>query len=89
MFDENNYIQHNISIADGLDVLGAALESLAKQGIQIIYDKVHYVLASGDYALEISEEIFRGVKTTYCDLWRVEDGKIREYWDVMGTLMSK
>ena len=47
------------------------------------------MLASGDYALGISEEIFRGVKTTYCDLWRVEDGKIREYWDVMGTLMSK
>ena len=27
-FDGNNYIQHNISIADGLDGLGTALQAL-------------------------------------------------------------
>lgn len=88
-FDGNNYIQHNISIADGLDGLGTALESLAKQGIQMIYDKVHYVLACGDYALGISEGTFGGEKTTYYDLWRVENGKIAEHWDVMETLMPE
>jgi len=35
-FDGDKYIQHNTSIADGLSGLGAALEAMAKQGIQMI-----------------------------------------------------
>lgn len=85
-FDGNKYIQHNISIADGLDGLGTALKALAEQGIQIIYDKTHYVLACGDYALGISEGTFGGSHTSYYDLWRVENGKIAEHWDVMETI---
>ena len=85
-FDGNKYIQHNISIADGLDGLGAALKALAEQGIQMIYDKTHFVLACGDYALGISEGTFGGAHTSYYDLWRVENGKIAEHWDVMETI---
>ena len=70
-FDGDNYIQHNISIADGLSGLGAALEGLAKQGIQMIYNKTHFVLADGDYALAVSEGTFGGVPTAYYDLFRV------------------
>lgn len=85
-FDGNNYIQHNSSIADGLDGLGNALKTLAEQEIQMIYDKVHYILACGDYALGISEGTFGGAHTSYYDLWRVQDGKIAEHWDVMETI---
>ena len=85
-FDGNNYIQHNSSIADGLDGLENALKTLAEQGIQMIYDKVHYILACGDYALGISEGTFGGAHTSFYDLWRVQDGKIAEHWDVMETI---
>ena len=85
-FDGNNYIQHNSSISDGLDGLENALKTLAEQGIQMIYDKVHYILACGDYALGISEGTFGGAHTSYYDLWRVQDGKIAEHWDVMETI---
>ncbi len=61
--------------------LGAALEALNKQGIAMIYNKTHYVLADGDYALAISEGMFGGANTTYYDLFRVENGKIAEHWD--------
>lgn len=88
-FDGDNYIQHNISIADGLSGLGAALEGLAKQGIQMIYNKTHFVLADGDYALAVSEGTFGGVPTAYYDLFRVENGKIAEHWDVMETIADK
>ena len=88
-FDGDNYIQHNISIADGLSGLGAALEALAKQGIQMIYTKTHYVLADGNYGLAVSEGKFGGTPTTYYDLFRVENGKIAEHWDVMETLADK
>ena len=88
-FDGDNYVQHNISIADGLSGLGAALEALAKQGIQMIYTKTHYVLADGNYGLAVSEGTFGGTPTTYYDLFRVENGKIAEHWDVMETLADK
>ena len=88
-FDGDNYIQHNTGIADGLSGLGAALEALGKQGISMIYNKTHYILADGDYALAISEGTFGGIDTTYYDLFRVENGKIAEHWDVMETLADK
>lgn len=40
-FEGDSYIQHNISMADGLSGLGAALKELADQGIQMVYNKVH------------------------------------------------
>lgn len=88
-FDGDDYIQHNTGIADGLSGLGAALEALNKQGIAMIYNKTHYVLADGDYALAISEGTFGGANTTYYDLFRVENGKIAEHWDIMETLADK
>lgn len=85
-FNGNTYIQHNTGIADGLSGLGAAL---AEQGIQMIYDKVHQVLAQGNFVLAISEGTFGGAPTSYYDLWRVENGKIIEHWDVMETIAEK
>jgi len=88
-FDGDTYIQHNTGIADGLSGLGAALESLGRQGITMIYDKVHQVLAQGNFVLAVSEGTFGGAPTAYYDLWRVENGKITEHWDVMETIADK
>ena len=88
-YDGDKYIQHNTAIADGLSGLGAALEAMAKQGISMVYNKTHMVLADGDYALACSEGTFGGVPTTYYDLFRVENGFISEHWDVMETLADK
>ena len=87
-YDGDRYIQHNTAIADGLSGLGAALAAMAEQGIAMVYDKTHMVLADGDYALACSEGSFGGVPTTYYDLFRVEGGKIAEHWDVMETLAA-
>lgn len=88
-FDGDTYIQHNTEIADGLSGLGAALEALGKQGIQMIYDTVHQVLAQGNYVLAVSEGTFGGAPTSYYDLWRIENGKVAEHWDVMETIADK
>ena len=88
-FDGDTYIQQNTGIADGLSGLGAALESLGRQGITMIYDKVHQVLAQGNFVLAVSEGTFGGAPTAYYDLWRVENGKIAEHWDVMETIADK
>ncbi|MCR4855974.1 MAG: nuclear transport factor 2 family protein [Erysipelotrichaceae bacterium] len=88
-FDGDSYIQHNTGIADGLSSLGAALGDLAKKGIYMIYDNTHQILAQGDYVLAVSEGTFGGVPTSYYDLWRIEDGKIAEHWDVMETIAEE
>ena len=88
-FDGDKYIQHNTGIADGLSGLGAALTALAEAGIQMIYTTVHQVLAQGDYVLALSEGTFGGTPTSFYDLWRVENGKIAEHWDVMETISDK
>ena len=88
-FDGDTYIQHNTGIADGLSGLGAALAALAEQGIQMIYTTVHQVLAQGNYVLAVSEGTFGGAPTSYYDLWRVENGKIAEHWDVMETIADR
>ncbi len=88
-FDGDIYIQHNTGIADGLSGLGAALGALAEQGIQMIYNKTYQVLAQGNFVLAVSEGTFGGAETSYYDLWRVENGKIAEHWDVMETIAAK
>lgn len=88
-FDGDTYIQHNTGIADGLSGLGAALAALAEQGIQMIYNKTYMVLADGNYGLAVSEGTFGGAPTSYYDLFRVENGKIAEHWDVMETIAEE
>ena len=44
----NNYHQHNPTIADGLDGLGAALQYLAENGLVMEYSTVHKVLRDGN-----------------------------------------
>jgi predicted SnoaL-like aldol condensation-catalyzing enzyme len=88
-FDGDAYLQHNTQIADGLSGLGAALAAMAEQGVSMVYDTVHMVLAQGDMVLAVSEGSFGGVPTSYYDLWRVEGGKIAEHWDVMETIAAR
>ncbi len=85
-FDGDNYIQHNSQIADGLSGLGKALEYMASQGITMKFDKVHKVLGEGNFVLTVSEGTFGEAQTSFYDLFRVENGKIAEHWDVMETI---
>ena len=88
-FDGDAYIQHNTAIADGVSGLNAALTALAEQGIQMIYDETHMVLAQGNFVLSVSEGTYGGEHTSYYDLWRVENGKLAEHWDVMETIADE
>ena len=88
-FDGDNYLQHNSGIADGLSGLGKALEELGKMGISMVYNKVHMVLGEGNFVLVVSEGQFGDAHTSYYDLFRVENGKIAEHWDVLETILPE
>ena len=55
----------------------------------MIYDKTYQVLADGNYGLAVSEDSFVGAHTCYYDLFRVENGKIAEHWDIMEPISDK
>jgi predicted SnoaL-like aldol condensation-catalyzing enzyme len=84
-----NYKQHNLTVADGLDGLGAALAAMAEQGIKMEYFTIHKILGCGNFILAVSEGAFAGQPTSYYDLFRIENGKIAEHWDVMETIAPK
>jgi predicted SnoaL-like aldol condensation-catalyzing enzyme len=88
-FDGDNYIQHNPNIADQLSGLGKALGEWAKQGITMKYDTIHKVLGEGNFVLVVSEGNLAGNHTSFYDLFRVENGKIAEHWDVIEPIAAK
>lgn len=84
------YLQHNSAVADGLDGLGAALKYFAENGLVMEYDKVHQVLADGNFVLTLSEGTFgAGDHVAFYDLFRLEGGKIVEHWDVIQNIPER
>ncbi|MGF1729914.1 nuclear transport factor 2 family protein [Photobacterium kasasachensis] len=86
---EQDYLQHNSVIADGLSGLGQALEQMAAHGIKMVYDKNHLVLGEGNFVLSIGEGSLGGEHVSYYDLFRIEDGKIVEHWDTIEPIPAK
>lgn len=86
-FDGDNYIQHNTMIGDGVSGLGKAIETMAKNGITMVYDKNHMILGEGNFVLAVSEGKFAGKHTSFYDLFRIENNKIAEHWDIIETIL--
>ena len=88
-FDGDNYIQHNPMIPDKLSGLAEAIKSFAKNGIVMKYEKIHKVLGEGNFVLVVSEGSLGGKHSSFYDLFRVENSKIAEHWDVIETILPK
>ncbi len=83
------YIQHNSDIADGLEGLGSALAAWAEQGVTMQYHETHLIVAEGNFVFTGSEGTLAGEPTAFYDLFRVEDGRIVEHWDVIAPIPSE
>lgn len=87
LINPEKYIQHNSLVADGLDGFGAAMKTMAENGLVMKYDKVHMLLGEGDFILLVSEGKFgKGDHVAYYDLFRLENNQIVEHWDVIQTI---
>jgi predicted SnoaL-like aldol condensation-catalyzing enzyme len=85
-FDGNHYIQHNPWVADNLTGLFAGLQELAKEGKAVKYQRVEKVLGEGNFVLVASEGTFGGRPIAYYDLYRIQNRKIAEHWDVLEAI---
>ena len=80
-----NYIQHNPTMTDGRDAVKQLLE---KMGVSHWpKQKVDFkrVIAEGDLVMTqvVQPKIGDSPETVIVDIFRVENGKIAEHWDVM------
>jgi predicted SnoaL-like aldol condensation-catalyzing enzyme len=82
---QDEYIQHNPQIADGLEGLNTALMAFAEAGINLIYYSVELIVAQGNFVLAGSLGDLGG-PTAYYDLFRIKDGLIVEHWDVIQAI---
>jgi hypothetical protein len=55
-------------------------------GIPIQYDKLHKLVAEGNFVLSACEGFRDCIHTSFYDLYRVADGKIVEHWDTTVTI---
>ncbi|MEM9088729.1 MAG: nuclear transport factor 2 family protein [Cyanobacteria bacterium P01_F01_bin.53] len=86
--DGDNYIQHNPNIPDGISNLFAFIQQLAEQGTPVVFKKIHHVFGEGNFVLVVSEAMFGEAPTAFYDLYRVENGKIAEHWDVLEPILA-
>lgn len=83
------YLQHNPSVGDGLEALGAAIGAMADAGTPMVYEKNHFVLGEGNFVLTASDGQFLGGHVAFYDLFRIADGKIVEHWDTVESIPAQ
>jgi len=79
--DEKSYAEHNPRLGDDVSELRSALETQDADRRYIDYQRIHRVLADGNFVLCVSEGHFGGVHSAFYDLFRVAKGKLVEHWD--------
>jgi Uncharacterized protein conserved in bacteria len=85
-FRGDELIQHNPHMGDGVQEFLNILNQWQEDGKPQIYSKIHKVLGEGNFVLVLSEGTFKGAHVAFYDLYRVEEDKIIEHWDVVETI---
>ena len=80
--EDAHYAQHASQIGDGIARLRDRIASVAKEGGQLYLTPRRFV-AEGNFVLVLSEGDLPSGPTALYDLFRVENGKIVEHWDVL------
>ncbi len=81
-FRKDLYDQHNPVVQDGPAALKAALKEIKN-------DRIHRVIGEGNFVLTQSEGSWNGTHIAIYDLFRVDNGKIVEHWDVLQEIPSQ
>jgi len=81
----SHYAQHASQIGDGIARLRDRIASVAKEGGQLHLAPRRFV-ADGNFVLVLSEGDLPSGPTALYDLFRVENGKIVEHWDVLAPI---
>jgi predicted SnoaL-like aldol condensation-catalyzing enzyme len=81
-----NFHQHNCDGEDNKSGFQTKTGIFAKPGFVFKYTKVHKILGQGNFVLVMSEGLFDAKPTAFYDLYRIENSKQVEHWDVLETI---
>ncbi|WP_443083757.1 nuclear transport factor 2 family protein [Vibrio sp. VB16] len=87
--EDQDYLQHNSGVADGLSGFGEAIKALTEAGLPMVYAENHKILGQGNFVLSISEGKFLNKHVAFYDLFRVENEMIIEHWDTIEEIPVK
>jgi glyoxylase-like metal-dependent hydrolase (beta-lactamase superfamily II) len=82
----DSFHQHNCDGEDNKSGFQTKTGIFAKPGFVFKYTKVHKILGEGNFVLVVSEGHFDAKPTAFYDLYRIENGKQVEHWDVLETI---
>jgi len=78
-----DYIQHNPGLDNGLQGIQDAVAYLISINNMFQYNTIHKVIGEGNFVLTVSEGTWNGTSNAFYDLFRMENGKAVEHWDVI------
>ena len=79
----DHYQEHDPNGLDGFASLKLHLESTASGPKTLVYQRLHRVLAQGNFVLAVSEGLRASKRTAFYDLYRVEGHEIVEHWNTI------
>ena len=65
------------------------VDSLSQQGLSMVYEEIHKVLGCGSSVAALSKMKLGDTDMAVIDLFRVDDGRIVEHWDVMEEIQPR
>ncbi|MCB9894133.1 MAG: nuclear transport factor 2 family protein [Planctomycetes bacterium] len=86
--DGDYYHQHNPGAPDGPDALRAFLQGMKDSGVEFSYS-VKRVVGEGNFVLVQARGMADGKPLAIYDLFRCENGKVAEHWDVIQPIPDK
>ena len=88
-YGKNRYLQHNLTMKDGVSGVIETVKAIVKSSPEYIYD-VKYIMASKDMVMThthmTTKAKNRGNKNKgfiITDRWKLVDGEIVEHWDAL------
>ncbi|MEO5876349.1 MAG: nuclear transport factor 2 family protein [Streptosporangiaceae bacterium] len=81
-FHNDELIQHDSFIGDGVEALREGTARLVQQGGSVEYQKLHKIVAEGNFVFTLVEAQMGGRPHAFYELFRLENGRIAEHWDV-------
>jgi predicted SnoaL-like aldol condensation-catalyzing enzyme len=88
-FEGDRLMQHNPYMGDGVAEFLAVRQGWEQQDTPARYDQVHKVLGEGNFVLVLSEGFFLGKHAAFYNLYRLENDKILEHWDVIEEIPAQ
>ena len=85
--DDEKFVDHNPRFGGGVSELKAALGAASESVID--YQRLHRVVAEGNFVLSVSEGTLDGMHSSFYDLFRLSEGRIVEHWDTTEKIAPK